>query len=67
MKITLSKAIQILDINLKEAAKSMPSDVKTTLELALDNLVGLRTERYMFGYTRLGQLPHEEPDIKPAP
>lgn len=32
--ITIKKAIEILDINLKEAGDSMPPDVKETLELS---------------------------------
>lgn len=59
MKILITKAIEILDLNLKES-RGMPSDVKLALNLALENLVGLRTERSIHGFTRIGQLPSED-------
>lgn len=60
MKIKLAKAIEILDLNIKEAGKTMPPDCKLALNLAMESLVGLRSERFINGYTRIGQLPSEE-------
>ena len=34
----LEKAIEILELNLKEAGKSMPPDVKEALELAISDM-----------------------------
>lgn len=60
MKITKTKAIEILEINLKEATRKMPPDCRTALELSLDILAGLIAERNIYGYSRIGLLPHEE-------
>lgn len=59
-KITLLKAIEILQFNLKEAGLKMPTDCHTAVELALDSMAGLSAERNIHGYSRIGQLPHEE-------
>ena len=61
MKIQPSKAIEILDINVKEAGKKMPPDCMAAILLSLDALAGIVAERAIYGYTRIGQLPHEEP------
>lgn len=66
MKIPLSKAIEIVEINLAEA-KRMPADCRTALELGLDAMAGLTAERAIHGYTRIGQLPHEEPQPSKTP
>ena len=38
MPITMSKAIEILDLNMKEAHKTMPADVKDALNLAINTM-----------------------------
>lgn len=60
MKIQIPKAIEILDINLKEAGRKMPPDCQAAVLLSLDALAGLQAERAIYGYQRIGQLPHEE-------
>ena len=58
-KIHFKKAFEILNINLCEASKQMPPDVKLALNLAMDCFVCLDVERTVNGYTRIAQLPHE--------
>jgi len=60
LKITLIKAIEILEFNLQEAGLKMPTDCHTAVELALDSMAGLSAERHTYGYSRIGLLPHEE-------
>jgi hypothetical protein len=38
MLITMRKAIEILDLNMKEAHKSMPEDVKAALNLGINTM-----------------------------
>jgi hypothetical protein len=42
MPITMRKAIEILDLNMKEAHKSMPTDVKDSLNLAINTMATVR-------------------------
>lgn len=59
-KIKIPKAIEILDLNVKEASPKMPPDCKLAVLLSLDILAGLWAERSMYGFTRIGQMPHED-------
>jgi len=61
-KITLGKALEILDLNLKDGQKAIPRDVQTALLLSMDMQAFFMLERATYGYTRIGQLPHEAPD-----
>jgi hypothetical protein len=38
MPITMTKAIEVLDFNMKEAHKTMPEDVKDSLNLAINTM-----------------------------
>lgn len=60
MPISPYKAIEILQINLKEAARTMPPDVRTTLQLSLETLQLLANERTIYGFTRVDILPSEQ-------
>jgi len=60
MRITPSKAIEILRINVKEAGLKMPIDCRTALELSLDLLNDLSSERRIKGYDHKDLRPHEE-------
>jgi hypothetical protein len=42
MPITMSKAIEILDLNLKEDAKKIPHDVRDALYLAINTMGTVR-------------------------
>lgn len=57
--MTIPKAIEIIDLNLKEAGDKMPPDVKDALELskeALKRLLLCRTpERLYMGYLLPGE------------
>lgn len=62
MPITMSKAYEILDLNMKEAHKQMPPDVRESLNLALNTM---KTVQYMRkgGVWDLHALfPNEAPD-----
>lgn len=63
-KITIAKAIEILELNINEAKPPMPLDCRTSVQLALDVLAGLIAERAIYHYDRIGQLPHEEIEPK---
>lgn len=39
MPIKMDKAIEILELNIREAHKSMPPDLKDSLNLALSNML----------------------------
>jgi hypothetical protein len=38
MRITMAKAIEVLDLNMKEAHKDMPEDVKAALNLGINTM-----------------------------
>lgn len=38
MPITMRKAIEVLDLNMQEAHKDMPADVKDSLNLAINTM-----------------------------
>lgn len=59
MPITFSKAIEILDLNLKDAGKHMPPDCQLAILLGLDSMAAFQQERDEHGYLRFGILPHE--------
>ena len=61
-KITLGKALEILDLNLKDGQKAIPRDVQTCMGLSMDMIAFFILERAKYGYSRMGQLPHEAPD-----
>lgn len=64
MKITPTKAIEILEINLKEAGLKMPLDCRIALQLANESLGAILIEREVFGFSRIIPLPHEEMETK---
>jgi len=57
-----TKAIEILDLNIKEAGTKMPPDVKTALQMSSGALqvIGTLREQDVFGAGYL--LPGETPD-----
>lgn len=60
LRIKPSKAIEIIRINIKEAGLKMPIDCRTSLELSLDLLNDLSSERRLLGYDNKDLRPHEE-------
>jgi len=43
--ITLEKAIEVLELNLNEAGKKMPPDVKDSLSLGVEAMKRIRRQR----------------------
>jgi hypothetical protein len=60
MPITMAKAIEILDLNMKEAHKSMPGDVKDALNLAINTMGTVRYIRKGGQWSWTAPLPGEE-------
>ena len=65
MPITLTKAIEVLDLNLKESHKTMPGDVKDALNLAINcmHTVKFIRSRGECSFTTL--FPDEAPEENP--
>ena len=62
MPITMSKAIEVLDLNMKEAHKSMPEDVKDSLDLAINTMRTVKHIRKGGEWSWHGLLPNEAPE-----
>lgn len=45
--ITIKKAIEILELNLKGAGKSMPPDVKDSLSLGVEAMKRIDSQRHL--------------------
>jgi len=63
--ITVAKAVEILDLNLREAGKKMPPDVRAALRLAVAALQRLQSDRQLHGGPLRVLLPGEDPDTPP--
>jgi len=48
VKITMTKALEILDLNLVEAGPKMPADVKASIALACQALRTIQTYRRVY-------------------
>jgi hypothetical protein len=62
MPITMSKAIEVLDLNMKEAHKGMPEDVKDALNLAICTMGTVRYIRKGGQWSWTAPLPGEAPE-----
>jgi hypothetical protein len=62
MPIKLSKAIEILDLNAKEAGKKMPEDVRDSLNLAVNCMKTVQYIRHGGSWSFLALLPDEAPE-----
>jgi len=58
----LEKAIEILDLNIREAGKKMPPDVLDALKLGAQALKAIKEYREMPFYGLLKLLPGEDPE-----
>ena len=65
MPITLSKAIEILDLNVKEGHKSMPGDVKDALNLAINCMKTVKFVRGGRQWSFMALFPDEAPEENP--
>lgn len=55
----LTKAIEILELNLKEAGKKMPPDCKDAVQLGIEAMGALHCHREVWGYSEFKLLPGE--------
>jgi len=60
MSIKILKALEIIDLNIKEAGKSMPPDVKEALTLAMEALDLICSIRNNASASAFEWLPSEE-------
>jgi hypothetical protein len=60
MPITIAKAYEIIHLNLFDAAKKMPPDVKESLSLALDAFANYQALRALGTIPTTFRLKHEE-------
>lgn len=57
--MTLEKALEILELNAKEARKSMPSDTLHALMLGIEALRVVKASRYQSASHQIPRLPGE--------
>jgi len=62
MPISMSKAIEVLNLNLKEAHKNMPADIKDALNLAVCTMGTIRYMRKGGKWDILQLFPGEAPE-----
>jgi hypothetical protein len=62
MPIKLSKAIEVLDLNVKEAHKTMPQDVKDALNLAINCMKTVQYIRNGGNWSFQALFPDEAPE-----
>ena len=62
MPIKMSKAIEILTLNIVEGHKSMPGDVKDALNLAISCMLTVKFSRGGGDYAFTALLPNEAPE-----
>jgi len=65
MPITISKAVEIIDLNVKEAGSKMPRDTREALLLAIN---ALKTIKYVRGggeWSFMALFPDEAPEENP--
>jgi len=57
--ITIEKAIEIIELNIKEAGKSMPPDVRDALNLSVEAMKRIDRQRHLTVPTPQPPLPGE--------
>lgn len=62
MPITLPKAIEILDLNVKEGHKTMPEDVKMALSVAISSMKTVKFVRGGGDWNFAALFPDEAPE-----
>ena len=62
MAIKMSKAIEVLDLNIKEAGKKMPPDVKDSLALSVSLMKAVQYVRKGGNWEPHALLPGEAPE-----
>ena len=65
MPISMSKSIEILELNMKEAHKSMPADVRDSLNLAINCMKTVKFIRGGGEWSFLALFPDEAPEENP--